>query len=220
MLVAEQRSPEWFSVRKGRITSSEIWKIMGSKKEGLGDVAKSYLLERVSEKLGGFSQPIIGPALDWGTDLEDTARDIYAAATGLEVKPCSFYTVSDFYGGTPDSLVGDDGVLEIKCPYTSVNHFKYGLISSDAEFKKTSAAYYYQCISHMAVTGRKWCDFISFDPRVGTDYMLFIYRLGRDEDEIKNMLERVELASKYMVELVERLPKSIVSQEMLVNNEE
>lgn len=216
MLAAEQRSSEWFTVRKGKITSSEIWKIMGSKKEGLGEVAKSYLLERVSEKLGGFSQPVIGPALDWGTDLEDTARDIYAAATGLQVKPCSFYEVSEYYGGTPDSLVGDDGVLEIKCPYTSVNHFKYGLITSDIEFKKTSPAYYYQCISHMAVTGRKWCDFISFDPRVGTDYMLFIYRLGRNEDEIKNMVERVELASKYMTELIERLPKSIISQELLL----
>ena len=222
-MLIQQKSPEWFNIRKGRITSSEVWKIMGegkSKTESLSETAKSYLLEKVSEKLGGFSSPALGQALDWGTDLEDTARDIYKAATGLDVQPCSFYTVGNHYGGSPDSIVNPDGTLEIKCPYNSVNHFKYGLITSDAEFKKASTAYYYQCISHMAVTGAKWCDFISFDPRVSTDYMMFIYRLHRDEDEIKNMLSRVDIAVGYMKELANKLPKSIISEEQIVIKEE
>ena len=83
-MLVEQRSQEWFDLRKGKITSSEIHKIMGDGKgkELLTETAKSYLLEKVSESLGGFSAPVIGAALDWGTDLEDTARELYQAKTG------------------------------------------------------------------------------------------------------------------------------------------
>ena len=107
-MLIEQRSPEWFNVRRGKITSSEIYKIMGegrSKTETLSETAKSYLLEKISEKLGGYSAPAVGSALDWGTDLEDTAREIYQASTGNIAAKCSFIAVSDHYGGSPDSIV-------------------------------------------------------------------------------------------------------------------
>lgn len=222
MELIEQRSPEWFNIRKGRITSSEIYKIMGegkSKTESLSETAKTYLLEKVSEKLGGFKELAVGSSLDWGTDLEDTARRIYQASTGNIASICSFISVSDHYGGSPDSIVDPDGTVEIKCPYNSVNHFKHGLIKTDADFKKTSPNYYYQCISHMNVSGAKWCDFVSFDPRVNVDYMMFIYRLHRNEDEIKNMNEKIQLATEYMIELSNRLPKSIVSEPSVLTEE-
>lgn len=210
-MLVEQRTDAWFELRKGKITSSEIHKIMGegkSKSDSLSETAKSYLLEKVTEGLGGFTAPAVGAALEWGKDLEELARNLYEAKTGSKVATCSFIKVNDYYGGSPDALVGEDGVMEIKCPYSSVNHFKHGLITSPAEFKKTSAAYYYQCISHMAVTGAKWCDFVSFDPRVHENYIMFTYRLHRDEDEISNMLQRVEIAASYMVELRSKFPLS------------
>lgn len=222
MQLIEQRSPEWFNIRKGRITSSEIYKIMGegkSKTESLSETAKTYLLEKVSEKLGGFKELATGFSLDWGTDLEETARKIYQASTGNIAATCSFISVTEHYGGSPDSIVNPDGTVEIKCPYNSVNHFKHGLIKTDADFKKTAPNYYYQCISHMNVTGAKWCDFVSFDPRVNVDYMMFVYRLHRNEDEIKAMNDKIHTATEYMIELSNRLPKSVVADPVIITTE-
>lgn len=206
----EQRSPEWFNARKGRITSSEIHKIMGEK--NLSETAKTYLLEKVSEKFGGYKESISNAALEWGTELEPTARNIYQASTGLNVVTCSFIEMHEYYGGSPDALVDPGGTVEFKCPYNSTNHFKHGLINSDEKFKKIAKEYYYQCISHMNVTGAEWCDFVSFDPRVKVEYMMFIYRLHRNEEEIKAMNERVQLAVDYMIQTIEELPKSIVTK--------
>ena len=222
MQLIEQRSPEWFNIRRGRITSSEIYKIMGegkSKTESLSETAKTYLLEKISEKLGGFKESAVGTSLDWGTDLEETARKIYQASTGNIASICSFISVTDHYGGSPDSIVDPDGTVEIKCPYNSVNHFKYGLIKTPQDFKKASPAYYYQCISHMNVTGAKWCDFVSFDPRVNVDYMMFVFRLERDEVEIKNMNERIQIATDYMVEISNKLPKSVTTENPMITPE-
>lgn len=222
MKLIEQRSPAWYSIRKGRLTSSEIYKIMGegkSKTESFSETAKTYLLEKVSERLGGFKESAVSPSLDWGTDLEETARKIYQASTGNVTTICSFISVSDHYGGSPDSIVDPDGTVEIKCPYNSVNHFKYGLIKTPQDFKKTSPAYYYQCISHMNVTGAKWCDFVSFDPRVNAEYMMFIYRLERDEDEIMNMNERIKVATDYMVEITDKLTKPVTNEISLITLE-
>ena len=221
-MLIEQRSEEWFNLRKGKITSSEIHKIMGDAKgkELLTETAKSYLLEKISESLGGFSTPAIGAALDWGTDLEETAREIYQAQTGNVTTKCSFMAVNDFYGGSPDAIVEPDGVIEIKCPYGSANHFKYGLISSASDLKKVATGYYYQCMSHMLVTGAKWCDFISFDPRVHADYMMFVFRLERDEEEIANMKNKLDIAIEYMAEIRKKLPKSITALSGDVSTEE
>jgi len=211
----EQRSEEWFNLRRGKITSSEIHKIMGegrSKTDLLSETAKTYILEKVSESFGGYLAPAVGAALDWGTDLEDMAKQIYEVKSGNKTTKSSFITVNEHYGGSPDAIVEPDGVLEIKCPYGSTNHFKHGLIKTDADFKKTSATYYYQCISHMICTGAKWCDFVSFDPRVEEDYIMFVYRLYRNEEEIENMKERLKVAVTYMEELRARFKSPTVDE--------
>lgn len=203
MQIVEQRSEAWFDLRKGKITSSEVHKIMG--KDALTETAKTYLLDKVSETLGGFTALATGPALDWGTELEDTAIQIYSEVRGVEVQKASFIAYNDHYGGSPDGLVGAEGIVEVKCPYNSTNHFKHGLIKSDADFKKMKPDYYYQCISNMICANAQWCDFISFDPRVKPEYSMYIYRLNRNEEEVKQVLERVEAAAIYMAELKEKL---------------
>lgn len=213
-MLIEQRSPEWHEIRKGKITSSEFHKIMGD-----GKVRESYLLEKISEGFGGFSAPATGVALEWGTDLEDMAREIYQARTGYNVEKCSFIVVDEYYGGSPDALVNPGGCIEIKCPYGSANHFKHGLITSDTEFKKAKPDYYYQCMSHMLVSGAEWCDFISFDPRVHADYIMFVYRLNRNEEEIKVMKAKLESAIEFIQETKSKLPKFIKNQENTVTLE-
>lgn len=206
-MLIEQRSQEWFNIRKGKITSSEIHKIMGDPKgkEPITDTAKTYLLEKVSESLGGFAQSATGPAIEWGTELEELAANIYAEKKGVVVEKASFIVYNDHYGGSPDGLVAPDGIIEIKCPYVSANHFKHGLIRTPADLKKTAPAYYYQCISNMLCADAKWCDFISYDPRVDECCNMYIFRLERDEAEIDNMKSKIENAAAYLTSLKNKL---------------
>ena len=199
-MIIEQRSKEWFNIRRGKITSSEFHKIVGD-----GKVRETYLLEKVAESLGGFAQPATGPAIEWGTELEEVAVQAYAEKTGNVVDKASFIVYNDYYGGSPDGLVAPDGIIEIKCPYTSAKHFKHGLIKTDADFKKIVPDYYYQCISNMICANAQWCDFISYDPRVDECCNMYIYRLNRDEEVIKAMLEKVDAASKDLAKLKEQL---------------
>lgn len=205
-MIVEQRSQEWFDMRKGKITSSEIHKIMGGKTIfDLTDTAKTYLLEKVSESLGGFAQSAIGAALDWGTDLEPLAIDTYSRIKGYPVDKASFIPVGDYYGGSPDGLVQPDGIIEVKCPYNSANHFKHGLIKTAEDFKRIASNYYYQCISNMICAEARWCDFISFDPRVAEEYQLFVFRLELDQSEADYMVKKIETAAKYIKELKEKI---------------
>lgn len=217
-LIIEQRSDEWFEIRKGKITSSEIHKIMGTKKgdDALTEMAKTYLLEKVSELFGGsphMSHPngMKPLALEWGTELESTAIEFYTTKTGIVVDKASFIPFSERYGGSPDGLVNPKGVIEVKCPYSSANHFKHGMIKTDADFKKIVPAYYYQCVSNMICAEADWCDFISYDPRVHDQYQMFVYRLHRNDEEVQNVHHRLEVATKYMQELAEKIRDSIVS---------
>lgn len=198
-MLVEQRSPEWFEIRKGKITSSEIYKIMG--KEEFSETAKTYLLEKVCEHFDGYSEPATGQALDWGTELEPVAIQHYEEVTGIKVEKASFIPSGDFYGGSPDGLIAPEGIIEVKCPFKSANHFKHGLIDTPAKFKKVVPNYYYQCISNMVCAGAKWCDFISFDPRVKEGYHMFVFRLHLDQEEAAKMKERVEVAVQYMKDL-------------------
>jgi len=208
MQLVEQRSQQWFEIRRGKITSSEFHKIVGD-----GKVKETYLLEKIAETLGGFAQPAGGPAIEWGTELESTAIDYYTEKTGIVIEKASFIPVSNYYGGSPDGIAPPDGIIEVKCPYTTVKHLKHGLIKSDVDFKKTSPEYYYQCISNMICANAQWCDFISYDPRLKTKHQMFIYRLNRDENEIKSMQEKLEAAIKQLEELKTKLEPVVNSQD-------
>jgi hypothetical protein len=179
--IVEQRSAEWFKQRSGKITSSELYKIMIEEKwkrkdDTFGEGAKTYLLTKVSETFGGKSAPAVGQALDWGTDLEPVAISHYEKLTQLKVDSAPFIEYNQYYGGSPDGIVDTDGVIEVKCPFSSVNHFKHGMIETEDDFKSMATNYYYQCLSNMLVSGASWCDFISYDPRVEDEYKMFIFR--------------------------------------------
>jgi len=195
-LIIEQRSEAWFELRKGKITSSEIHKIMGER--GLSETAKSYLLEKVVEFYDGYSEPAVGKALEWGTELEPIAIEHYQGLKQVQVDKASFVPYNDNYGGSPDGLIGKEGVIEVKCPYKSANHFKHGLIKDAVSFKKIAPNYYWQCMSNMICTGTKWCDFVSYDPRVKEGFEMFIFRLELDEQEAENVKERLKVAVEYM----------------------
>lgn len=207
-MLVEQRSEEWFNLRKGKITGSELHKIMGGKDGALTQTAKTYLLEKAAEFYGGHSTPATGAAVEWGMELEDTAVQVYEERTGNKVEKCSFIPVDDNYGGSPDGKVGKEGAIEVKCPYNSVNHFKHGLIKTDEDFKDVASNYYYQCISHMICLDCEWCDFISYDPRVSPECTMFVYRLKRNEEEVQNIKAKVETAVAYLQELKKQIDEA------------
>jgi exodeoxyribonuclease (lambda-induced) len=199
-MIVEQRSAEWFQMRKGRITSSEIYKIMG--KGDFSETAKTYLLEKVCELYGGVTEPAVGAALSWGTDLEPVAIEHYEKLVNVKVEKAPFIPIGEHYGGSPDGLIPSDGIIEVKCPFKSANHFKHGMINTAEKFKKIAPNYYWQCISNMVCAEAKWCDFISYDPRVQEEYRMFIFRLHLTVEELTNVTDRVEVAFNYMKELV------------------
>lgn len=208
--MVEQRTQEWFDQRKGKLTSSEIHKILGkgrNKEEVFGDTAKSYLMSKVSEQLGGFVPPLSNNALDWGTEYEPAAVAFYERKYNVEVIDAPFVAYNEFYGGSADGFVGDDGLIEVKCAYVSANHFSYLLIKSKEDFIRIKSEYFWQCVSNMVVCNKSYIDFITFDARVQPEYIMGVYKLERKdcEEEIKFLLERVELAGNYMAELKERL---------------
>jgi predicted phage-related endonuclease len=125
--------------------------------------------------------------MQWGTDQEPFARIKYEEKFDLFVEQIAFvkHPTIEFFGASPDGLVGADGMLEIKCP-NSKTHIKY---LNDG---KPPSKYIPQMQCQMAVTGRKWCDFVSFDPRMPDGLDFFVVRLERDEEYIKAMEAEVQ----------------------------
>ena len=179
----EQGSEEWLKLRLGKVTASRITDVLAKGKSGEALTREDYRYELVVQRLtNNPGESFTNAAMEWGTATEPQARIVYEAEMGVFVNQVSFIdhpTIAN-YGCSPDGLVGNDGLIEIKCP-SSKNHIKY------LNAGKPPAKYVPQMQCQMAVTGRQWCDFVSFDPRLPDDLQLFVVRLDRDEDYIKSM---------------------------------
>lgn len=202
----QQGSAEWIQERLGRFTASEIHKLIPSGKGGnvFSETGKTYILEKLVELETGFpASEIYGPALDWGTEHEPMAREWYTKLTGNVVQEAYFEPYGAHAGGSPDGLVGELGIIEIKCPFRTVNHFKYRMARTADDLPPE---YFWQIQMNMLCTGRKWCDFVSFDPRVRTRELgLFVLRVeaGKAEQELlkTRIADAVLLMNQYREEL-------------------
>ena len=205
----EAYSPEWFKVRTKSFTGSELWKLMTeprSKSETISKTAETYILEKVWESLSGLTKGGIDNfATEWGNQEEPNAKKWYTHLTGRAVEESPLVYHPTFIGliGTPDGLVGEDGLIEVKCPWNGANHLKHCFITTGEYFKKEYNDYYWQMMAYMFLTGRKWCDFVSFDPRIESDLGLFIYRLEANEEDFVLIEDKVtkarELYEGYLI---------------------
>jgi putative phage-type endonuclease len=186
----EQRSEEWFAARRGKVTASKIGDILNTIRNGNWAASrKNYAAQLVTERLTGKDpEPFTNEAIEWGIAQEAPAREAYTQRTGSLVQEVGFidHPTIAFAGASPDGLVGDDGLLEIKCP-TTATHIERLLGAEIPE------GYRLQMFWQMACTGRKWCDFVSFDPRLPEDMQLFIQRFERDEEEIAYIEKQVQV---------------------------
>lgn len=183
MLQIEQGSPEWFAARCGRVTASRVADIIAKTKSGPSALRANYLAELVAERLtGNVAQGFTNDAMRWGTEQEPAARLAYEFREEVEVEQVGFviHPNIDQSGASPDGLVGSMGLVEIKCPNTST-HIDT-LLSQTIPAKYTT-----QMQWQMACTGRAWCDFVSFDPRMPADMRLFVRRQRRDDDLIAEL---------------------------------
>ena len=193
-----QGSAEWFAIRLGKVTASRVADVIAKTKSGYSTSRANYMAELIAERLTGTSaESYTNAAMQWGTDNEPKARLAYEFQTDAAVEQVGFvvHPNIDQSGASPDGLVGDDGLVEIKCPNTST-HLDTLLGQG------VPAKYITQMQWQMACTGRKWCDFVSFDPRMPEAMQLFIKRIERDDAKIKEL--ESEIAS-FLLELAVKL---------------
>ena len=179
----EQNTPEWHQARCGSLGASAVHEALAKTKTGWGAGRANAKARIVLERLTGTPQEsFTNAAMQWGHDQEDNAANAYAFLTGNEVQVCGIYKHPSIEGthASPDRLVGEEGLVEIKCP-NSATHLDT-LLS-----KKVPAKYITQMQWQMAVTGRKWCDFVSYDPRFPENHQVFIQRVERDDERIAEL---------------------------------
>jgi putative phage-type endonuclease len=185
-ILAEQRSPEWYAARLGRATASRFYDILARTRSGYASTRMNYRAELVIERLTGQSvETYQNAAMVWGTDTEPLARTTYMLTTGNFATECGFFAHNEIAAGaSPDGLIEDDGTIEIKSP-NPATHLETLHLGS------IPARYVPQVQGQLWITGRKWCDFISFDPRLPTNAQLFIQRIERDDNYIANLEQEV-----------------------------
>lgn len=182
-----QGSPEWLLARCGKVTASRVADILAKTKSGPSASRSNYLAEIVAERLTGeAAEGFTNAAMQRGTELEPLARQCYEFARGVSVIEVGFvpHTAIENFGASPDGLVGDDGLVEIKCPGTAKHISTLRGASIDGK-------YITQMQVQMACTGREWCDFVSYDPRLPVEMQLHVRRVERDSQYIDEIEREV-----------------------------
>lgn len=201
----EQLSKEWFEARRGRFTASTIHKLMSDsrdKNEVLSDGAKTYVYEKVAERLGGHKSYFENDATRWGNEHESQARFNFMIESGLNVDLCGFYATENNSGGSPDGLIGKESIIEIKCPFESHTHIKYTDFKNVEDFKKHCKDYYWQVQMNMLVTDTKQCFFISYDPRINSNLKTWWIIIPRNEADIDKLKMKVKQANELFNNLI------------------
>ena len=201
----DQRSEEWFKARLGKVTASRVADVIAKTKTGYSASRENYMAQLVVERMTNTqAESFTNAAMQWGTDQEPFARAAYEVQQNVLVDETGLvdHPTIEMAGASPDGLVGEDGLVEIKCPNTATH--------IDTLLTQTvPGKYITQMQFQMACTGRQWCDFVSFDPRMPAKAQLFVKRVQRDDGFIKEMEQEI---TKFLAEVtakVEQLNKLI-----------
>jgi putative phage-type endonuclease len=191
----EQGTEEWFEHKLGKASASHVNDIMATVKSGEAATRRNYRARLVAEILTGEREETF-QSVDManGVEREAQARMAYEFKTDNTVEQVGFvdHPIIEGSGASPDGLIGEEGLVEIKCPKTST-HLDYMMT------KKIPRNYMLQMQFQMACTGAEWCDFVSYDPKLPTNLQLLIIRVQRDhelileiEDSVRTFLEGVK----------------------------
>lgn len=191
-------SPEWRQERLGRATASRIADIVAKTKTGYSAGRANYAAQLIAERLTGTpTEGFTSDAMRHGIQYEGEARELYEFTTGRFVDQIGFvsHPTIAMSGASPDGLVGDDGLLEIKAPNTATH-------LDTLTGQTIPGKYQTQMLWQMACTGRRFCDFASYDPRMPPHMRLFVKRLDRDDARIAELEAEV---SAFLAEIDVRI---------------
>lgn len=194
----EQRSSEWHQARLGKLTASRIADAVAKTKSGWGASRANLMADLVCERLTGVpAERYVNGAMQYGIDTEPEARSAYEFELGVTVQEVGFidHPSVSMAGASPDGLVGGEGLVEIKCPQSAA-HIET-LLSKTVPDK-----YVKQMQWQMACTGRKWCDYATYDARMPQELQLWILRVVRDD---KMIAELEKEARAFLAELDEKV---------------
>lgn len=198
----EQGTIEWKQLKCGWVGASRVADIIAKTKSGWSASRATYMGQLIAERLTGVPmESYSSQAMQWGTDTESDARAAYQFEAGVLVQKASFvpHPAIPTAGASPDGMVGEDGLLECKCPNTGT-HIDTLLGQS------VPGKYVTQMQFQMACTGRKWCDFVSFDPRMPESMRIFIQRVPRNDATIAELEAAVR---EFLSELDAKLAKLV-----------
>lgn len=198
MIGIEQGTPEWERQRLGKVTASRMGDVIRRTKAGWSEYRRKYMIDLIAERLTGMrADPYLSGPMLWGIETEPQARAAYEKYSGDIVERAGFveHPVIPMTGASPDGYLHEDGLVEIKCPETRT-HVGY-LIA-----KAVPDQYVAQIQWQLACTGRKWCDFVSFDPRMPERLRLLVVRV----DCVPEIIAELEkLTAEFLREMDETI---------------
>ena len=196
----EQGTPEWFAARLGNVTASRVADVIAKTKSGYSASRENYMAQLICERMTNtVAESYSNAAMAWGTETEPLARAAYESLADVLVDEVGYiaHPTIERAGASPDGLVGLFGLLEIKCPNTAT-HIDT-LITEQVPTK-----YITQMQWQMICTGRAWCDFVSFDPRLPSGLQMFVKRVEFDAEYAATL--EIEVV-KFLAELDTKISK-------------
>jgi putative phage-type endonuclease len=201
IIIPQSDTDAWTAARIGKVTASRIADVMATTRTGPAASRANYAAELVAERLTGRpAERFINAAMQHGIDTEADAVAAYEWERAHAATPGGFvsHPSIDMAGASPDRFVGSSGLLEVKCPLTATHIAR--LLGEDIPRK-----YILQMQWQMACTGRAWCDYASFDPRLSGDLQLHVERVARDDALISEIEEAVSMFLRHVDDTVQRL---------------
>jgi hypothetical protein len=194
----EQNTTEWFKLKNGLASSSNFGLIMANYPKAFGNPGHEYAMRIALERTtGAILDSFVNEYMEHGIEYEPIAREKYEEHNFASVDNGGFF-ISNGVGSSPDGLIGEDGLIEIKCPKWST-HFK--TIKRGAMDPK----YNWQVQGQLFVTGRKWCDWISYNDEFTEDYQLLTHRIKPDPESFEKIAVRLAMFEKLINEYVEMI---------------
>lgn len=197
-----QGSELWAKLRCGYVTASRAGDVIAVVKKGEAAPRKNYRTELICERLTETPYPqIVTRDMQWGLDQEPFARAAYELHAGVLVETCGFVLHPQIarFGASPDGLVGDNGLIQIKCP-TTKTHLEWMMA------KTIPLDHIPQMLAELSCTGREWADFVSYDPRLPEHLQLFVLRYQRDEKLIIALEKEVVHFNRELEQVMQSLP--------------
>lgn len=188
----EQNSDEWFALRRGKFTASTFKDLfMGENTQGYKDAIYKVAFERLTNT---SPESFTNEYMQRGTELEPEAMAWYEFEKNVEVIKAGFFEYNDWIGASPDGLVGDSGLIEIKCP-------KFSTMMDYLIKKELPKTYFHQVHGQLLVTDRQWCDFLAYHPSLPK----FVLRVERDKKIDDEILDKLFEAIKKAETIINKL---------------